>query len=101
MIIQIVKFETSLSEDKLVAVAEKRLDEYRATPGLVEKFYCKFSEANHFGGVLIWDSMESLKAFSETELATTIPEVYKVIGQPCVKILNSMFELRDVMSKAA
>ena len=101
MIIQIVKFETSLSDDEIVAVAENRIDQYRATPGLVEKFYCRFSEANHFGGVLIWDSMESLKTFSETELATSIPKAYKVIGQPCVKILNSMFELRDVMSKAA
>lgn len=101
MIVQIVKFETSLSEDELVAVAESRLDEYRATPGLVEKFYCKYAEPNTYGGVLIWDSMESIKAFSETELAKTIGAVYKVVGQPKVEVINSMFELRDVMSVAA
>lgn len=101
MIVQIVKFETSLPEDELLAVANSRLEEYRATPGLVEKFYCKYAESNTYGGILIWDSMDSIKAFSETELAKTIAEAYKVVGQPEVEVLDSMFELRDVMSIAA
>lgn len=101
MIVQIVKFETSLSEKELVDVAKGRLDQYRATPGLVEKFYCKFPEPNYYGGVLIWDSMESIKVFSETELSKTIAEVYKVVGQPKVEILNSMFEIRDIRKNAA
>lgn len=101
MIIQTVKFETNLSEEELMTVAKGRLDQYSATPGLIEKFYCKYSEPNHFGGVLIWDSMESLKAFGETELAATIPEVYKVVGQPKVEVINSMFELRNLFDNAA
>lgn len=101
MIIQTVKFETSLSEDELMAVAKGRLDQYRATPGLIEKFYCKYAEPNVYGGVLIWESIESLKAFSETELAATIPQVYKVVGQPNVEVINSMFELRDLVGAVA
>lgn len=101
MFVQIVKFESSLSKDDLLAVAETRLDQYRATPGLIEKFYCECAEPNHYAGVMIWDSMESIKAFSETELAKTIPEAYKVVGQPDIQVMNSMFELRDVMSIAA
>jgi heme-degrading monooxygenase HmoA len=101
MIVQIVKFETSLSKDELVAVAESRTDQYRATPGLIEKFYCQCAEPNHYAGVLIWDSMESIQAFSGTELAKTIPTAYKMIGQPNIEVMNSMFELRDVMSVAA
>ncbi|WP_455197935.1 hypothetical protein [Kaarinaea lacus] len=101
MIVQTVKFETSLSEDELVTVAKDRLDEYLATPGLIEKFYCKYAEPNTYGGVLIWDSMESLKAFSETELAATIPDAYKVVGAPKVEVINSMFELRDTMTSPA
>ena len=101
MIVQIVKFETSLPEEELVAVAKSRLDDYRATPGLIEKFYCKCPGSNIYGGVLIWDSMDSIKAFSETELSKTIGEAYKVVGQPESKVLDSMFELRGMMSVAA
>ena len=101
MIVQIVKFETSLPEEELVSVAKSRLDDYRATPGLIEKFYCKYPDANVYGGILIWDSMESIKAFSETDLSKTIGAAYKVIGQPESKILDSLFELRDMMSEAA
>lgn len=101
MIVQIVKFETSMTEDELLAVADSRLAQYLATPGLVEKFYCKFAEPYTYGGVLVWDSMASLKAFGETDLAKTITEAYKVVGQPKVEVLDSMFELRNVMSKAA
>ena len=100
MFVQIVKFESRLTKEEMLAVADSRLEAYRATPGLIEKFYCEYFEPNHYGGVLIWDSLESLHAFSQTELARTIAEVYQVVGKPKIEVANSMYELREVMTNA-
>ena len=94
MVIQIVKFETELTEDEILATARGRVKDFRALPGLIQKYYVKLSEPNHYGGVYIWDSVESLSAFRESELAASIPRTYKVKGKPTVEILDALFELR-------
>jgi heme-degrading monooxygenase HmoA len=94
MIIQIVKFETSLSEDEVIAVANERLDRFQALPGLVQKYYIKLEQPNHYGGVYIWDSIESLSAYRKSDLASSIPEAYKVKGTPDIEIVDVLFPLR-------
>lgn len=94
MVIQIVKFETELSEEDVLAAARDRLDDFLALPGLVQKYYVKLGEPNRYGGVYIWDSRESLAAFRGSELAASIPRTYKVKGAPEVEILEALFELR-------
>ena len=95
MIIQIVKFETSLSEDEVIEVANERLDRFQALPGLVQKYYIKLEQPNHYGGVYIWDSIESLSAYRKSDLAATIPEAYKVKGTPDIEIVDVLFPLRE------
>lgn len=95
MIVHMVKFETSLSEAEVRATAQERADQFRALPGLLQKYYVKHSEPNHYGGVYIWDSMESFKAYRESNLAATIAEAYKVIGAPKIEILDTLFQLRQ------
>ena len=95
MIIQIVKFETSLSEDEVIAVANERLDRFQALPGLVQKYYIKLEQPNHYGGVYIWDSIESLSAYRKSDLASSIPEAYKVKGTPDIEIVDVLFPLRE------
>ncbi len=94
VVIQIVKFETELSEDEVLATARDRLGDFRALPGLIQKYYVKLSEPNRYGGVYIWDSIESLSKFRASELAASIPREYKVKGEPKVEILDALFELR-------
>ena len=94
MIIQIVKFETSLTEEEVVAVAEERIDQFRALPGLLQKYYVKLDRPNSYGGVYVWESMESLAAFRETDLAKTIPQAYRVKGAPQIEVLEGLFPLR-------
>jgi heme-degrading monooxygenase HmoA len=94
MIIQIVKFETSLSEDEVIAIANERLDRFQALPGLVQKYYIKLEQPNHYGGVYIWDSIESLSAYRKSDLASSIPEAYKVKGTPDIEIVDVLFPLR-------
>jgi len=95
VIIQIVKFESELPEEEVVATAMDRIDEFRALPGLLQKYYVKLDQPNRYGGVYIWDSMESLSAYRESDLAAGIPSAYKVKGQPTVEILNTLMQLRE------
>lgn len=95
MIIQMIKFETELSEDEVMAVAKSRIEQFRAIPGLIQKYYVKHPQPNHYGGIYIWDSKESLAAFRQTELAASIPKAYKVKGQPVIEIAETLFPLRD------
>lgn len=95
MIIQIIKFESALSEDEVLKVAEDRADHFRALPGLIQKYYVTLDQPNHYGGVYIWESMESLAAYRKTDLAASIPKAYKVVGAPQIEILPSVFELRE------
>ena len=95
MIIQIIKFETTLSEDEVLSTAKERADQFRSLPGLLQKYYVKLGPPNQYGGVYIWDSMESLKSYRESDLADSIPAAYKVIGPPTVEILDTLFQLRE------
>ena len=95
MVIQIVRFESALSEEAVLAVADSRIEEFRALPGLIQKYYVKLAEPNHYGGVYVWDSMESLSAYRKSDLASSIPAAYKVKGAPKVEILNSLLQLRE------
>ena len=96
MIIQFVKFESALPEPEVLNVAQSRLDQFRALPGLLQKYYVKLNTENGYGGIYIWDSIDSLKAFRESELAASIPAAYNVIGQPDIEIFESFEQLRDL-----
>ncbi len=95
MIVQIIKFESPLAEDKIMSIAQERSDSFRALPGLVQKYYVKLDEPNHYGGVYIWDSVDSMKSYRESDLAASIPQAYEVIGAPKVEILDALFQLRE------
>lgn len=95
MIVQFVQFESSLSEEELMAVARERLPKFRALPDLVQKFYMRLDKPNHYGGFYIWKSREAMMAFRESELAKSIPSAYKIIGAPDIDIYDLMFPLRD------
>jgi hypothetical protein len=94
MIIQNVKFESVLSEEEVLRRAEERTADYRAVPGLLQKYYVKLGEPNSYGGVLIWESMEALAAFKDTELSRTIPTTYGVKGAPSIEVIEVFDTLR-------
>lgn len=95
MVIQIVKFETSLTEAEVLATAMERAHEFRALPGLVQKYYVKLDRPNQYGGVYVWDSADSLKEYRDSELAASIPTAYEVTGKPDVQVLDMLFQLRE------
>jgi heme-degrading monooxygenase HmoA len=95
VIIQFVSFETTLSEEEILAIARERADRFRSLPGLVQKYYVRLAEPNRYGGVYLWDSVESLVSFRESALAASIPEAYEVVGAPSAEILETLFRLRQ------
>jgi len=96
MIVQFVKFKSALPVDDLKRVMHERIDQYRAMPGLLQKYYILEDETGEFGGIYVWDSMESLKKFRESDLAGTIASKYKAQGTPRVETLEVIETLREL-----
>lgn len=94
-IIQIVRIKTELSEEEMFKIAKEREPMFKEIPGIIQKYYVKMKEPGMFGGIYIWDSIESLREFRESELALTIAKAYQAIEPPSVEIVDIMFELRE------
>ena len=95
MIVQFVQFESSLTEEEVMRVAEERAPQFRAIPALVQKFYLKLDKPNHYGGFYVWKSRQAMMEFRDSELARSIPAAYRVVGTPVVDVHEVMFPLRD------
>lgn len=94
MIIQIVKFKSSLSEAEVMHIAEDRAPQFSALPGLRQKYYVVDRQTGEFGGIYLWDSQEALREFRQSELFRSIPIAYKMVGPPRVEIFDVAFSLR-------
>lgn len=94
MIIQFVKFKSGLSDAAVQRVMKERAPQFRALPGLVQKYYGHEVQTGEFTGIYLWDSEESLHQFQKTELARTIPVAYKVESTPRIEFFDVMFPLR-------
>ncbi len=95
MLVQIIKLKSSLSEEEVTQIAHERAEQFRNVPGLTQKYYVKTGEENGYAGVYIWDSVESLGAFRNSELAKTIPQAYKLTAPPDIELLDVIFKLRE------
>ena len=95
MIMQIVKLNTALTEEELLVVARERAPQFRALSGLVQKYYVRLQGEGEFAGVYLFDSMDSLNAFRESDLASSIPSAYQLTEPPTIEVGEVLFPLRD------
>ena len=95
MILLVVKVKSPLPEEELRRRAKKREPDFKAFPGLLQKYYVKLGEPGLYGGVYVWDSMESLQAYKESDLAKSIPAAYEMVEPPEMEVMDIMFQLRD------
>lgn len=93
MILQMIKLKSNLPEEDLLNKAREREPQFKAIPGLLQKYYVKINEGE-YGGIYVWDSPESLKSYKESDLAKSIPEAYEITEAPNVEIMDIMFQLR-------
>jgi len=94
MIVQFVKFKSGLSDDEAQRVLHERAPQFRAIPGLIQKFYGVEKESGEYTGIYLWDSEESLNEFKQSELAKTIPTAYKAVNTPRIELFDILFPLR-------
>jgi hypothetical protein len=77
MVIHIVRFRSSLPDERIAELFQMRASEYLAVPGPLQKYYLRFRSGEH-GGVYVWDSPASMERFMASRLARTICDVYRV-----------------------
>ena len=95
MILQFITLKSKLSEEVLLQKAREREPQFKAIPGLLQKYYVKTSQPGQYGGMYVWDSAESLKTFRESDLAKSIPEAYEISEAPNIEIMEVLFQLRN------
>jgi hypothetical protein len=90
----LIRFKSSLTPDELERRYKERLPQFRALPGLLQKYYVQGPAADEWGGVYIWDSQESLDRYMESDLRKSIPDVYEIVGTPSVQAIPIIDTLR-------
>lgn len=93
MIVQLVRYGSRLTYDEVMERFEDRSDRYREVPGLLQKYYVHYSEADEYGGVYIWESEEALQQWRDTNLAGTLAETYQVTEGPTSEVAEVMLVL--------
>jgi hypothetical protein len=95
MVVQLVLFESGLSDDDIRRTIEERAPQYRALPVLLQKLYLRDEETGEYGGLSMWKDEESLRAFRVSELARTIPDAHQVEGGPRRETAEVIYVLRE------
>ena len=93
MIVQLVRYRSDLGFDEVQERFEARAGRYREVPGLLQKYYVHYREADEYGGVYIWESEEALQEWRNTNLAGTLAETYKVTDGPTSEVAEVMLVL--------
>lgn len=104
MHILVITFTAGLPWSEAEAVARERMPAYRAVPGLVQKYYCRGKQPGEGGGVLIFDSLESLRAFRDTDLARGIAAAFRLGAPPRIDVLEvfaSLYPDRQLVAPSA
>lgn len=104
MHILVVTFTTGLSWSEAEAVVQERMHAYRAVAGLLQKYYCRGKEPGEGGGVLIFDSLGSLRAFRDSDLAKSIAAAFRLGAPPRIDVLEvfaSLYPDRELVAPTA
>jgi len=91
----LVKFKTSLSLEEVTDVIHSRIDQFRAFPGLQQKYYLQDRATREVAGLYLWESDDAFTQFMESELRATIADAYQTEGSPRVEIFDLVEVLRD------
>ena len=95
MFMLLVKFHAELDNAQVRRFLEERLPQFRAVPGLIQKYYARESATGDYVGLYLFDTEESLLQYRSSDLARSIPAVYQLIGSPRVEMLELLFKLRE------
>ena len=88
-----VRFESELDVDEIHRRYPERMPEFRALPGLIQKYYLHDPATDEWCGIYLWDSKASAQAYLQSDLRKTIPQAYGVVGTPRVE----SFDVIDIL----
>jgi len=94
-LVLLVKFKTPLTLDEVMDVAESRIEEFRALPQLLQKYYLHDPASGEIAGLYLWESREAFDEFRDSELRATIAAAYRAEGEPRIEVFNILETLRD------
>lgn len=89
----LIRFKSALPREELVRRYKKRMPEFRAFPGLVQKYYVYDPGTDEWGGCYYWASREALQAYLNSDLRKSIPAMYEMVGEARI----DTFEIRDIL----
>ena len=81
-------FRSGLSMEAIEKTSDDRADQYKKVPGLVQKYYVVDNTTDRVGGFFIFDSLENLQSFRDSELAKSTGEAYKFKEPPQAQVLG-------------
>lgn len=96
-----VKFKSKLSLEEVTGIIESRADDFRALPGLQQKYYLLDRNTGEFGGLYLWESRAAFDEYLQSELRATIAEAYQTEGPPQVEVFEVIKTLRPASSQTS
>jgi hypothetical protein len=97
----LVKFHSGLPDADVLARMDERLPQFRAVPGLIQKYYAREAATGDYCGVYLFDSEGSLLAYRNSELAKGIPPIYQLQGGARVEVMELLYPLHPERMPAA
>ena len=85
--------KSDLPPEELERRYKERMPEFRAFPGLVQKYYSYDETTEEWAGIYLWDSEESLAAYLKSDLRKSIASSYELTEPPRIE----RFEIVDVL----
>jgi Putative mono-oxygenase ydhR len=74
-----VKFNSTLSAEKLINVCKENLEIFKNVPGLLQKYYITEEGTGAISGIYVFETKSAREAFWNSALAKNIPAKYGVI----------------------
>jgi heme-degrading monooxygenase HmoA len=94
-LVLLVKFKSRLTAEEVRQVVDSRIGDFRALPGLKQKYYLEDSDTGELAGLYFWDSAEALSEYAQSELRASIAAAYQAEGEPRVEVFDVFDVLRD------
>ncbi|MHC4939996.1 MAG: YdhR family protein [Planctomycetota bacterium] len=93
-LILLVRFKSALSMEEITRVMHERAPDFRALPGLQQKYYMRDAATGEVAGLYLWESKEAFDDYRNSELRATIAKAYRAEGEPRIEVYDVLMPLR-------
>ena len=94
-VVLLVRFKSALSMEEIERIMEERAPEFRALPGLTQKYYLHSNATGDVAGLYLWESAEAFTKYRESELRKSIAQAYQAEGEPRIEVYDVISTLRE------